>query len=66
MVKAPPGRPGGDTFVLLSPLFFGMAAKRASHLGATAVGLAVIGLVFGAGALWAALSHTPLPLTPPG
>ena len=47
---------GGDTFVLLSPIFFSMAAKKGSgRFGGAAVGIALIGLVFGLGALYAVL-----------
>ena len=54
--KDPAGGMGGDTFALMSPAFFGMAAKRASHLGKVASFLAMVGLLFGAAALWAALN----------
>lgn len=59
MMKAPPGMPGGDTLVLVSPLFFGMAAKKASHLGRAAVVVALVGLGFGGLALYAAISSKP-------
>ncbi len=59
MLKAPPGMPGGDTLVLASPLFFGMAAKKASHLGRVAVVVALIGLSFGGLALYAAITSKP-------
>lgn len=56
MLKAPAGPPGRDTLVMLSPLFFGMAAKKATHLGRTATLVASIGLAFAALALYAALN----------
>lgn len=54
--KNPAGGLGGDTFALMSPAFFGMAAKRTSHIGRVASFIAVLGLVFGIAALAAALS----------
>ncbi len=66
MLKSPPGgKPGGDALVLLSPLFFGMAAKKASHLGKAATVMALVGVVFGGLALWAAITSTPPPALPP-
>lgn len=54
-VNAPPGaRIGGDTFILLSPVFFVMVAKKATRFGGAAVVLGALGLVFSALALWAA------------
>ena len=52
----PDSGPGGDTLALVSPAFFGMAAKKASHLGKAATMLAFVGAVFGGVALWAAIS----------
>jgi hypothetical protein len=47
---------GGDSLVLMSPIFFSMAAKKGSgRFGRAAVGVALIGLVFGVGALFAVL-----------
>ncbi len=54
MLEAPAGPPGRDTLVMISPLFFGMAAKRASHLGRVATFVAFIGLAFGSLAVYAA------------
>ncbi len=56
VINAPPGTKifGGDTLVLMSPLFFGMAAKRGG-LGPAAVLLSALGLAFASLALWAAL-----------
>lgn len=51
-----PGAPSADVFVLASPVFFAIAAKRATRLRGAAVGLAIIGVVFGAAALAAAWS----------
>ncbi len=60
-LNAPPGIPGRDSLVVLSPLFFGMAAKKASHLGKAAVLVAFIGLAFGALAMYGALSAPEAP-----
>lgn len=56
LYKNPGKGPGGDTFALVSPAFFGMIAKKAVHLGPAATLLAGIGAVFGGVALWAAIS----------
>ena len=53
---------GGEPMILLSPVFFSMAAKRAMHKGRTASIIAFAGLLLGAGGLWAALSQ---PVPPP-
>lgn len=54
--KNPAGGLGGDTFALMSPAFFGMAAKRASHLGKVASFIAMLGLVFAGAALYASIT----------
>lgn len=55
-INAPPGaRVGGDTFVMLSPVFLVMVAKRATRFGGTAVVLGALGVIFSGFALWAAL-----------
>ena len=47
---------GGELMVLLSPVFFGMAAKRAMHKGRAASVIAVLGVLLAAGGLAASLS----------
>ncbi len=50
------GAPGGDALALISPIFFVMAAKRATRFGSAAVVIATIGLLFGLGAAAAVLT----------
>jgi hypothetical protein len=45
---------GGDTFAIISPIFFGMAAKNGIRFGRAAVVVALIGVVFAVGGVWAA------------
>lgn len=47
---------GGELMVLMSPVFFGMAAKRAMHMGRMASIIAAVGVLLAAGALAASLS----------
>lgn len=54
-----PGAPGGDTFALMSPVFFGMAAKRARGWQKTAVFLAFLGLALGLAGVYAAVTSVP-------
>ncbi len=54
-VNSPPGgRVGGGTFVMLSPVFLVMVAKKATRFGGAAVVLAVLGVAFSGFALWGA------------
>ncbi|MEZ4466163.1 MAG: hypothetical protein R3F43_17345 [bacterium] len=46
---------GGDTFILLSPVFFVVAAKRATRFGKAAVVLAILGVAFSVFGLYGAL-----------
>lgn len=46
-----------DAFVLLSPVFFNLAARRAVKYRKAAVVLALLGVVFAAGAVYAGYSH---------
>jgi hypothetical protein len=56
MMDAPPGaQMGGDAFVLLSPMFFAMAAHRGQRWGRLAVAMGLVGTVFAGGALAAIL-----------
>lgn len=57
-IRYPEGRMG-DMFIMLSPIFFGIAAKNGSRLGRAAVVVALVGLTFSAAALYAALSSGP-------
>ena len=51
---------GGELMVLLSPVFFGMAAKRAMHMGRMASIIAAVGVLLAAGGLAASVSsHAP-------
>ncbi len=54
---------GGELMVFLSPVFFGMAAKRAMHMGRMASVIAALGVVLAAGGLAASLygKSTPAP-----
>ena len=56
MINAPPGAKivGGDTFALISPVFFVMAAKKATRFGGAAVVIALIGMAFAGLGLWGA------------
>lgn len=58
IVNSPPGAKiiGGDSFALISPIFFVMAAKKATRFGGAAVVIAVIGMAFAGLGLWGALS----------
>lgn len=47
---------GGELMVLLSPVFFGMAAKRAMHKGRAASIIAALGVLLAAGGLYASIS----------
>lgn len=47
---------GGELMVLLSPVFFGMAAKRAMHMGRMASIIAAVGVLLAAGGLAASVS----------
>ncbi len=51
----------GDFFVLASPLFLNIAARRATRYRKAAVGLAVLGLLLAGVALYAGLSPPKLP-----
>ncbi|MCK6570863.1 hypothetical protein L6V77_07055 [Myxococcota bacterium] len=46
---------GGELMVLLSPVFFGMAAKRAMHMGRMASVIAAVGVLLAAGGLAASV-----------
>lgn len=56
LYKSPAGPPGGDTFALVSPIFFGVAAKNARGWQRTAVVLAVLGFALALAGLFAAVS----------
>jgi hypothetical protein len=47
---------GGDFFVLVSPLFLNIAARRATRYRKAAVVLAVLGMLLAGAALYAGLS----------
>ena len=47
---------GGELMVLMSPVFFGMAAKRAMHMGRAASVIAALGVLLAAGGLAASLT----------
>lgn len=47
---------GGELMVLMSPIFFGMAAKRAMHMGRMASVIAAVGVMLAAGGFVASLS----------
>jgi len=49
------GGPSGDSLVLISPIFFAMAAKKATRWPKAAVFMGTIGLLFAVGALVAVL-----------
>ena len=51
LVTAPAGTPPGDLFVLVSPVFFSIAAKRATRFGTAAVIVSLLGLAFATTAL---------------
>lgn len=62
-LNSPPGAKfGGDTFALISPIFFVMAAKKATRFGGAAVVIAVIGMAFAGLGLWGALNAKPPPV----
>ncbi|MFN3198700.1 MAG: hypothetical protein ACE366_09860 [Bradymonadia bacterium] len=51
-------------FIMISPIFFGIAAKNGTRLGRAATVVALIGLVFAGAALFAAItSKVPTPPT---
>lgn len=53
-----------DMFIMISPIFFGIAAKNGTRLGRAATVVALIGLVFAGAALFAAItSKVPTPPT---
>ena len=54
----PGGGRSGDSLVLVSPIFFAMAAKKATRFPKMAVAMGTLGLVFAAGALIAVLGKT--------
>lgn len=56
LLHAPPGTPAGSTFALLGPVFFVMAAQRATRFPRASVVLAGLGLLLAFGALAAVLS----------
>lgn len=47
---------GGELMVLMSPVFFGMAAKRAMHMGRMASIIAAVGVLLAAGGFVASVS----------
>lgn len=51
-----PGGPMGDSLVMISPVFFTVAARKATRFPKMAVALGTLGLLFSAGALAAVLS----------
>jgi len=57
----PPGARmfGSDTFAVLTPVFFVVAAKRATRFGPASIILATVGLLFAGVTLWAALTKSP-------
>ncbi len=46
-----PEAPAGDSFVLISPVFFTMAATKGTRFPRAAVAIGTLGLVFAVGAL---------------
>ena len=56
---------GGELMALVSPVFFGVAAKRAMHMGRAASIIAAFGVILGAGALAASLSGNRAPPAAP-
>jgi len=57
VIEAPPGRGTGDLFVLASPVFLAIAAKKGLRFPRAGVFLAVLSVVLAGGALAAALSQ---------
>jgi len=51
----PGGGPAGDSLVLISPVFFAMAAKKATRFPKMAIAMGTLGLVFAVGALVAVM-----------
>lgn len=58
IINSPPGAKiiGGDSFALISPIFFVMAAKKATRFGGAAVVIALIGMSFAGLGLWGAIA----------
>lgn len=50
-----PGGPMGDSLVMISPVFFTVAARKATRFPKMAIALGTLGLLFSAGALAAVL-----------
>lgn len=54
--RDPGSGPAGDSLVLISPIFFAMAAKKATRFPKMAVAMGTLGLLFSVGALAAVLT----------
>lgn len=66
IINTPPGAKilGGDSFALISPIFFVMAAKKATRFGGAAMVIAFIGMAFAGLGLWGAIEGKKAPKPP--